>query len=396
MGDFPLDLLSPVRHVATELDRVSPEALSISQMAATYQHPNTGDLARVKRQHRYTGNGEAQIWLIGQAVKELGEQIASDGNGGFLLVREFDRLRYKRQKLIRLVDIDAQDEKRALRAAYNDLREQRKFRVAIEGPQGGMSEKRFELHPLARAIPQMSEQEFLDTAADIKTNGVELPIIVYNGQVLDGRHRLAIASTLGLPVKVTEVDGDDARARARVMSLNVTRRMLTSAQRALIVRQLFLPEAKEKAKDRRSGKIQDQSVSAELRERNDHVKATEDAVKESGQLANVRSVEALAPIDNAPETQERIHRGEIKTVAEARREAEKEQGIESTKPPVAQPRSAWDRLGCALGDVKSAADSIESGFTGNVSTEKIRERINEIREHLDRAEALAKEREQHG
>jgi hypothetical protein len=403
MGDrgYVLDIVSPVRHVATALsseDGAPSGALSIADMAATYRHPNTADLSRVRQNENCVTDSEAVTWLIQAAIAKLGNQVSGNGDGRYHLTKRFDELRLGQRKIHRTVATDRGDEKRALRAAYNDLREQRRFRVMVEGDRGGRSDKRFELHPLARAIPQMSEKEFLDTAEDIKTNGVELPIVVYNGQVLDGRHRLAIASTLGLPVRVTEVDGDDARARARVMSLNVTRRMLTSAQRALIVRQLFLPEAKEKAKERQLAPLKkgDQPSSRERSSAltGESVKATQEAVKESGQLANVRSVELLAPVDNAPKTLERIHRGEIETVAEGRREALKEIGRDpEERLPTLQPRKAWDALGQTLNFAKRAVEALEEGQHGDTTTERLIERIAEIRVHVDRAEALAEERD---
>jgi hypothetical protein len=398
MGDrgYVLDIVSPVRHVATALsseDGAPSGALSVADMAATYRHPNTADLSRVRQNENCATDSEAVTWLIQAAIVKLSNQVSGNGDGRYHLTKRFDELRLGQRKIHRTAATDGGDEKRALRAAYNDLREQRRFRVMVKGDRGGRSDKRFELHPLARAIPQMSEKEFLDTAEDIKTNGVELPIVVYNGQVLDGRHRLAIASTLGLPVRVTEVDGDDARARARVMSLNVTRRMLTSAQRALIVRQLFLPEAKENAKERQQLSGGDKTGQSGQRSSAltapESIKATQEAVKESGQLANVRSVELLAPVDNAPKTLERIHRGEIETVAEGRREALKETGRNpEEKLPTLQPRKAWDALGQTLNFAKRAVEALEEDQRGDTTVEQILQRITEIRAHLDRAEEL--------
>jgi hypothetical protein len=395
--DYALDFLSVVRHVVTQMDGAAPAALSIGDMAKTYRHTVPSDLTRV-RQHHGIGNGsDAVRFLIERAVAALGSQLAADDNG-YRLAKPFESLRYERRKLHRFVETNEKDEERALRAAYNDLSEDRPFYVTVMGAKGGTKERGMRLHPLARAIPQISEKEFTELAADIKRNGVELPVVVWNGAVLDGRHRIAAAAALGVPVRVSEVDGDEARARARVLSLNVNRRHLTSAQRASIVRQLFLPDAREKAKERveraRKGKLEDQLASAKVREPKDldkfeSAKAAEIAVRESGGLATVRSVEALKDLDVAPQTQARVDKGEIKTVADARREARKERGLDpNERPPVVQPQSAWDRLGRALGEVKGACASIEAGHRGNVSNGQVIGRINEIRAHLDRAETL--------
>jgi ParB-like chromosome segregation protein Spo0J len=395
-GDgYARDLGSPVSHVAACLDRANGEALSVQEMAADYRHIEHGDLTRVRHHEGCASDAEATVWLIRKAVDELTRR----GKGGTVQLQQtedgkvrlaegmtVDDLRWGRRKVYVQDDENNEaDEKRALRAVYNDLTNDRAFHVTVAGARGGTQDRQYRLHPLARAIPQISEKEFLELGSDIKQNGVELPVVVFDGQVLDGRHRLAAASALKVPLRVNEVGGDEARAKARVLSLNVSRRHLTSAQRASIVRQLFLPEAKEKA--RRPGRPRNNSRrTAGVSE---SAQAAEIAVKESGALATVRAVEALTPLDDAPETQQRVDKGELKTVAEARRAALKETGRDETeKPPVAQPRSAWDRLGCALGDVKSACDTIQAGETGNHSDRDILDRVNEIRSHLDYIQRL--------
>jgi len=116
-------------------------------------------------------------------------------------------------------------------------------------------------------------------AEDIKVHGVKMPVIVYDGQILDGRHRVALASVLRKPIVVNEFKGTEEQARDEVVSLNVARRHLTMAQRVLIVRELFLPQAKIEAEKRRNqaaGKPQGtKSVSAEVREQTENAKAAE-------------------------------------------------------------------------------------------------------------------------
>ena len=46
-------------------------------------------------------------------------------------------------------------------------------------------------HPIAELFPMMTSAELDELAADIKANGLQQPIIVHEGQVLDGRNRLA-------------------------------------------------------------------------------------------------------------------------------------------------------------------------------------------------------------
>jgi hypothetical protein len=407
MGDngYKLDLSSPVRHVATEMERAAPTALSIEQMAATYQHPIPGDLSRVRLHEGCATDTEAMRWLIRRAVQAITYQGKTDRSrrqvehhvGGYRLADgvTFEALRYDGKKLHRTgADIEG-EERQALRAVYSDLNAERAFYVTVQGGRGGTKEMRLRLHPLAHAIPQVGEKEFFELAADVKRHGVRNPITVFNGQVLDGRHRLALASALKLPLRVVEFDGDETAARDEVISQNVQRRHLTMAQRGLIVQELYLPQAEAEAKERHGGDRR----SEEFQERQlAPLKAIEQAVAESNGLASARTLQRMAPVRDAPETQERIRSGEIKSSAQARREALKEIGSdEPADVGKTKPLSAFRNLGAALGKVNDACDAIErgdrgksglGGHEGDVTDEKILERINEIRTQLDRAEEL--------
>ena len=385
-GDgYALDLATPVRHVATELDRAAPAALSLGQLAATYRHPIPADLTRIRQHEGVKTSDDAVALLIRRAVEALDGQLVSSDEG-LRLAKPFDKLRYERHKIVRLVEQDANDERRGLLAVYADLREDRIFYVTV-----GTKERRNKLHPLAREIPQGSEKEFLELSADIKRNGVKMPIVVFDKQVLDGRHRVAIASALKIPVRVDEFKGTAEEARDHVVSLNVMRRHLTVAQRGLIVRELDLPQAKIEAAERRE---QTQGRPSETERAKalslEKAKATEIAAERSSGLANVRTIETLAPVDQAPKTKERIRSGEIKNAAEARREALKEIGSDEPEAvPKHHSNTAWRALGHSLRWAGEACESLQQGERGDVTDAEIRGRIAEIREQLDRAEILA-------
>ena len=99
----------------------------------------------------------------------------------------------------------------------------------------------------------------------------------------------------------------------------------------------------------------------------------------------------MAPVDNAPKTRERIRSGEITSGAKARQEALKETGEAGNEVPTHHSNSAYRALGRALRYVREACDSLESGERGRVTTLQVRDRIDEIRGRLDRAERLIKE-----
>jgi len=43
-------------------------------------------------------------------------------------------------------------------------------------------------HPVAKLFPPLSEHELHSLAADIRANGLQQPIVVQNGVLLDGRN----------------------------------------------------------------------------------------------------------------------------------------------------------------------------------------------------------------
>ena len=104
------------------------------------------------------------------------------------------------------------------------------------------------LHPLADLMPAMSEQEYAELRGDIEENGLLAPITLFDGKVLDGRHRARVCDELGIEPKTHNYVGDEP-ARF-VLSMNVHRRHLTTTQRALIAK-AAMPHLKEEAAKRR-------------------------------------------------------------------------------------------------------------------------------------------------
>lgn len=283
-------------------------------------------------------------------------------------------------------------DQRELKAMYSDLRNDRLFNVKV-----GARQKQFRLHPLARKVPQLPEKDFMGMAEDIKQHGVRVPLVIYEGMILDGRHRIAIASALQLPVVVNEFQGTEQDAIDLVVSMNVMRRHLTMAQRTLLVMEILLPEAKREAAERQqqsgeqSGRGMNRLASndANLTEGK---KAVQIAADRSNGLTTATNLERMKAVADAPKTKEKIQSGEIKTVAEAKRSAEEETG-ESTPDPETKLFTAYDNLGKALQRVRRACEVLESnGLKGeSVPNEKLLNRIEEIRTELTRAEELLKE-----
>jgi ParB-like chromosome segregation protein Spo0J len=91
-------------------------------------------------------------------------------------------------------------------------------------------------HPAAEIFPMMTGDAWSSFVADIKTNGVQHPVIVHDGMILDGRNRYAAAQEAGVECPTKEYPGGDPVAY--IMSANVQRRHLTTAQRAAFAAEL--------------------------------------------------------------------------------------------------------------------------------------------------------------
>ena len=87
-----------------------------------------------------------------------------------------------------------------------------------------------EYHQIANIFPMMGEQELEELADDIMENGLHQPIVMYQGQILDGRNRYQACLLSGLEPEFAQYEGDDPLNY--VLSLNLHRRHLTASQRA--------------------------------------------------------------------------------------------------------------------------------------------------------------------
>lgn len=95
----------------------------------------------------------------------------------------------------------------------------------------------FTIHPAAHLFPAMNDDEFEEFKEDIRQNGQQVPVLVQNGQIIDGRHRYRACHELGIELQVQEVPAGESVERL-VISLNQHRRHLTASQRAMIAARL--------------------------------------------------------------------------------------------------------------------------------------------------------------
>jgi N6-adenosine-specific RNA methylase IME4 len=98
-------------------------------------------------------------------------------------------------------------------------------------------------HPLAALIPPMRDDDYAALRDDIAMNGLQQPIVLHEGRILDGRHRYRACLELGIAPRTIDYTGD--APLAYVVSLNIARRHLTADQRAVLAVRLKAPLAEE-------------------------------------------------------------------------------------------------------------------------------------------------------
>jgi N6-adenosine-specific RNA methylase IME4 len=102
-----------------------------------------------------------------------------------------------------------------------------------------------------QVLPRLRSDDFERLKASIAERGVEVPVVVdEHGDIIDGHHRALIADSLGIRYTTETRKGlSDAEKRLLAVDLNLARRQLTDAQKALIGRQIE-PDIAARARER--------------------------------------------------------------------------------------------------------------------------------------------------
>lgn len=95
---------------------------------------------------------------------------------------------------------------------------------------------KYKLHPLCALFPKIAKEQFQNLVDDIKANGLVTPIMLHEGQILDGQNRYAACLEAGVDPRFEELV--DADPMAFVISANLQRRHLTTSQRGIIAGKL--------------------------------------------------------------------------------------------------------------------------------------------------------------
>jgi ParB-like chromosome segregation protein Spo0J len=185
--------------------------------------------------------------------------------------------------------------------------------------------KEIPVHPAAMLFPMMFGEDLGNLADDIAANGLMEPIVLYHGQILDGRNRLAACEMANVEPRFMEVDGELPSATIYVLSKNLHRRHLTTSQRAAIAAEI-VPLLKEEAHRRKlSGLKNQQHASSTCFQANEDTKGSVARIAAEAVQVGHDSVEkAIRVKRDEPEVFEQIKRGEV-TVNEAVGERERSQ-----------------------------------------------------------------------
>jgi ParB-like chromosome segregation protein Spo0J len=103
-------------------------------------------------------------------------------------------------------------------------------------------------HPVAGLFPLLEGPEYEALKADILTHGLHVPVVTFQGQIIDGRNRYRACRDLGVDPKLHEWEGQGSLV-AFVLGLNQHRRHLTESQRAMVAakaKPLFEEEARQR------------------------------------------------------------------------------------------------------------------------------------------------------
>jgi hypothetical protein len=99
-----------------------------------------------------------------------------------------------------------------------------------------IDEENLKIHPAADLFPPMGQQEFKALKDDIEANGQREEIVMYEDQILDGRHRYQACQELGMKPRTRDYEGDNPVTF--VISVNAHRRHLSKGQLATIAAEM--------------------------------------------------------------------------------------------------------------------------------------------------------------
>jgi DNA repair photolyase len=165
------------------------------------------------------------------------------------------------------------------------------------------------VHELAKLLPPMSDAELAALVEDVKANGLIEPIVLLDGQILDGVHRLRACIQAKMKPKYRNWDGECGTPFQFVCTKNLSRRNLSRSQRAVVALSVE-EELATKAKRRMSSKERAKDGVEEIPHPGDKGRARDAAALIC--CVNPRYISDAKKISREkPELLQRILRGEL-------------------------------------------------------------------------------------
>jgi ParB-like chromosome segregation protein Spo0J len=255
-------------------------------------------------------------------------------------------------------------------------------------------------HPLSAAFPAMQADEFQSLVDSIGSIGVQNPITLLDGMVIDGWHRYKAATSLGMDCPTVELDDTDPRDF--VLAQNKARRNLSASQRADAVTAVYAW--------RKEGRQNNSAVTAELTKttkelaaiagvgtrtieqaktvHSSGVKAVQEAVK-TGSV----SVEVAAAVAKLPaKEQQKVAAKGPEAMRQAAKPQEPANAPQIIPPPLAVVEQ-YTELDAAKDQIEGLQDALVVANIGSADPEEAAQAKNliaELRAHIKTLEATLK------
>ena len=200
-------------------------------------------------------------------------------------------------------------------------------------------------HPFCDLFPAMERKEFSALVLDIRTRGLQVPIMKMGDLILDGRHRYLACREAGVEPRYEEYNGADPLGY--VLGANLLRRHLSPSQRAMVAAKLANMPQGARTDREPSANLQKVSQSKAARLLNVSLRSVADAKK-----VIERGTTELA---------RRVNRGEIKVSTAAKVSGKPEE--QQTQVTGLDPRALRSAVKAALGEREVALPAAKQSIT---------------------------------
>lgn len=174
-----------------------------------------------------------------------------------------------------------------------------------------------EFHPVADIFPMMSDREFAELVSDVRSHGLREAVWLHrDGRIIDGRNRYRACREIGIEPHLRTYEGADDELVGFVVSLNLHRRHLNEAQRAMAAARA---ETIEWGGDRKSGTYQDANWHLDRSEAAERFQVSERSIARAKKVQQSAVPELVAEVDSG-----RVAVSTAATIAEAPEEEQRE------------------------------------------------------------------------